>query len=171
MTAKTHQQPPQSQAPPVRVYQTDGRIMVAAPLPGLEPPDISITVSGDRVMIRGQLRGPHQEECDLLPSEWAVGPYYRELTLPLPVNGALTNATYGNGVLVLAMPKLQPGHQVSNATFQLSVTQAPRGGRIGHTGRERRETTTEAHRQRMEQSARNAAQGAGNRLMQEPPPS
>ncbi|MGH2367571.1 MAG: Hsp20/alpha crystallin family protein [Chloroflexota bacterium] len=150
------------QTPPVRMYQSDGRIMVAAPLPGLEPQDISVTVTGDRVVIRGELRGVHQDERDLLMAEWAVGPYYRELTIPQPVDGARTNATYGNGVLVLALPKTAPGQDGGQADFQLEVIEATRGAHVGHTGRDRHEITTAQHRQRMAETALNAAQRSGN---------
>src|SRR5258706_10982733 len=91
---------------PVRMYTTDSRIMIAAPMPGLEPDDISVNVADAHVTIRGQERGPRQHERDLLLAEWTVGPYERQIELPRPVNGALANATYGNGVLVLALPIL-----------------------------------------------------------------
>jgi HSP20 family molecular chaperone IbpA len=47
---------------PLRVYQTDFRIMVAAPMPRLEPRDIAITVTGYQVTIHGKERRPHQHE-------------------------------------------------------------------------------------------------------------
>ena len=78
-------------------------------MPGLEPQDIAIIINGDRVTMRGASRGPRQEQPELLVSEWTIGPYYREVSLPQPVNGVLTNATYENGVLVLSMPTLEPG--------------------------------------------------------------
>ena len=143
----------QPQNVPVRMYQTDNQIMIAAPVPGLEPQNISVTIDGDRVSIRGEERGPHQHERDLLLAEWTVGPYLREVTLPQPVSGALTNATYGNGVLVLAMPKLEQGQSGAGAEFQLEAISATRGERVGHSGREMRETTTAEHRQKMEDSA------------------
>jgi hypothetical protein len=93
----------------VRVYRTADRIMVAAPMPGLEPPDIMVIVDGDRLTIEGKERGPHQHERDLMRAEWTIGPYYRELELLHPVRADLVNATYDNGVLVLAMPTLDPG--------------------------------------------------------------
>src|SRR5919106_5259395 len=99
-TALTHD----TQPLPVRVYEGDGRVMVAAPMPGLAPQDISISVAGDHVTIHGALRGPHQDERTLSVAEWAVGPYHRDLTLLQPVDGTRANATYGNGVLVLALP-------------------------------------------------------------------
>ena len=152
------------QAVPVRVYQSGGRLMVAAPVPGLEPQDISVTVMGDTLTIRGELRGPHQDERDLLAAEWAIGPYYRELTLPQPVDGARTNATYGNGVLVLALPKREPG-QVGGpggeTAFHLDVIEATRGAHVGHTGREMRETTTAEYRHRLAETARTAGHQRG----------
>src|SRR5690242_13409256 len=96
-----HQQPVPV---PVRVYITDNRIMVVAPMPGLEPENISVTIAGDQVTLRGEERGPRQHAREMVVNEWTIGPYYRELVLPAPVQGARTNATYGNGVLVLAMP-------------------------------------------------------------------
>ena len=59
---------------------------------------------------------------------------HREIELPHPVDGTLTNATYGNGVLVLSMPKAESGRATTPAEFVLEVTEATRGGRTGHTG-------------------------------------
>jgi HSP20 family molecular chaperone IbpA len=137
----------------VRVYQSDGRIMVAAPLPGLEAPDIFISVSGRTVTIRGEQRGPRQNARDLSVEEWAIGPYERVLELQQPVIASRTNATYGNGVLVLALPKAEAGQAGGETEFHLEVVNATRGAHVGHTGRDLRETTTGAHRQGMEQSA------------------
>ena len=93
------------QTVPVRVYQTDDLIMLAAPMPGLAPEDITVKIDGDHVTIRGEQRGPRQDERDLLVVEWTIGPYFREITLPVPVSGQLTNATCGNGVLMLRLCK------------------------------------------------------------------
>jgi HSP20 family protein len=148
--------PHQEQVVPVRLYQGEGRLMLAAPMPGLEPDDISVTVRRDTVVIRGEYRGPHQEERDLLIAEWAIGPYYREVRLPQPVDGARTNATYGNGVLVLVMPKLPAGEQGSDAEFRLEVLEATRGERVGHAGRDLHQTTTAEHLRQVEQVLRSA---------------
>jgi HSP20 family protein len=130
---------------PLRVYQTDYRIMVAAPMPGLEPTDIVVAVSGDRVRIHGRQRGPHQHERNLLREEWAVGPYMGEVVLSQPVNGSLTNVTYGNGVLVIAMPKMERGQQGITAEIRLATIEATRGEHVGHVSRLVRPMTTEEH--------------------------
>ena len=142
-------QPP-AQSIPVQIHQSDDHIVLAAPMPGLEPQDISIVIKGNKITIHGSYRGSRQEKEDTLVAEWTVGPYTCEVVLPQPVNGPLTNATYGNGVSVLAMPKAQEESDDGNAEFQIEVVQATLGQRIGHTGSELRPTTTEEHRRRME---------------------
>jgi len=150
----TTQQTPQTI--PVQIHQTDALIVLAAPMPGLEPQDISVVIAGDKVMVRGDYRGSRQETGDLLISEWTIGPYAREIVLPQPVNGSLTNATYGNGILVLAMPKMERGSAESYTEFKLDVIEATVGQRIGHTGSELRPTTTEEHRHKRDETMQKA---------------
>lgn len=149
-------QSPDTQPLPVRVYEGDGRIMVAAPMPGLEPHDISVSVAGDHVTIHGVLRGPRQDDRHLSVAEWAVGPYHRDLTLPQPVDGTRANATYGNGVLVLALPKAEPGKRARATRFTLDVVSPTRGSHVGHTGLNLRRTTTSAQRLNQKDVAKHA---------------
>jgi HSP20 family protein len=146
--------PQSQQTVPVQIHQTDDLIVLAAPMPGLEPQDISVVITGNTATIQGSYRGSRQGGEEVLTSEWTIGPYFREVVFPQPVNGSLANATYGNGVLVLAMPKMAQGSQASYTEFQLKVVQATRGQHVGHTGSDLQRTTTEEHRQKMEQSAR-----------------
>lgn len=139
---------PSAQSVPIQMHESDTHLVIAAPMPGLEPQDISVLISGDKLTINGSYRGSRRENEDVLTAEWTVGPYARDVKLPRPVNGELTNATYGNGVLVLAMPKAQG--ESKSAAFQIEVIHATLGQRIGHTGRDLQPTTTEEHRRRVE---------------------
>lgn len=130
----------QGQRLPIRVYRSDERVMLAAPMPGLEPEDISVTIHDDRVVLHGEERGPGQHDLDLLVAEWSVGPYHREVELPAAVDGALANATYGNGVLVVSLPKAA-GDSSTTAHFQLRPIAATRGERVGHRGKHVAPTT------------------------------
>lgn len=139
---------PQKQTIPVRIYQTEELLMVAAPMAGLEPQDISVNIDGQLLTIMGEERGPGQHDRDLLACEWSIGPYYRELQLPEPVNGLLTNATYGNGVLVLSMPKMKEERKAPPAFFQLKAINATRGEFVGRTGSDLKPTSTEQHQRK-----------------------
>lgn len=132
---------------PVRVHATDDHVVVAAPMPGLQPGDISVSIEGANVKIWGEERGPRQHERELLLAEWTVGPYEREVELPGAVDGPLANATYDNGVFVLSMPKAVRGRQTVPAEFGLERVGEARGERVGHAGRENRPHTTEEHLQ------------------------
>jgi HSP20 family protein len=130
---------------PVRVYQKENQFVLAAPLAGLEPDDIRITIDGRQVTIHGNERGPRQDDLDLLKAEWRIGPYHRQIELPETVNGSLTNATYGNGVLVLTIPKADGNEKSTRAEFTLDAIQPTRGERVGHVGHEIKPATTEDH--------------------------
>ncbi len=151
-----------AQPVPVRVYEIDDRIMVAAPLPGEAPDDITVRVAGAVLTIDAAERGPRRHQRDLLVAEWTIGPYHREVTLPHRVDGALTNATYGNGVLVVTMPKLADGATAGTETFHLRPVAATHGERVGHSGSTITPTTTdEHHRKHFEEELRGEHRPAG----------
>src|SRR5262245_15020967 len=90
---------------PVKMYRSNDRLVVAAPMPGLEPGDITAEVTADGYLVLdGKLRGVLKGMKGLLLDEWNVGDYHRVLPLAEGVNGELANVTYGNGVLVVALP-------------------------------------------------------------------
>ena len=123
-----------AQEVPVRVYRSDRQLVLAAPLAGLEAGDITVTIDGPKVTIHGNVRGPRQHNLDLIEAEWSIGPYHREVVLPQPVDGMLTNATYGNGVLVLKMPTRTTDEPTDRTVFSLEAVGLARGERVGHTG-------------------------------------
>jgi HSP20 family protein len=144
--------PTSQQTVPLQVHQAENRLVLAAPMPGLEPQDIAVIINGNRVTVRGEYRGSRQHQPEILISEWTIGPYYREVVLPQPVDGALTNATYGNGVLVLSMPILHPGEQGGYTEFRLEADTGTRGQRVGHTGSDIQPTTAGQRGQRVHQA-------------------
>ena len=137
--------PPAGQAVPVRLYQTRDQLTLAAPMPGLQGEDISVTIQDDCISIGGEERGPGQHERDLILAEWNIGPFLRELTLPTRVRGALANATYGNGVLVVTIPKAKGDEPSSGAHFRLASIGPGRGERVGHQGKDAHPASTFEH--------------------------
>jgi HSP20 family protein len=117
---------------PIKVYRTSDRLMVAAPMPGLEPGDIVVEVTSDNhLILNGEVRGLLKDVKELLVDEWSVGAYYRELTLPDAVDGERANVNYGNGVLVVAFPLSQ---RTVPAHLTLDITGPARGERAGNAG-------------------------------------
>src|SRR5690349_5992860 len=117
-----------AQRVPLNLYRTADIVTAAAPMPGLEADDISVDVTAEgRLILRGDLRGALKDVKERLVDEWTAGPYEREVALPAPVDGELATATYGNGVLVVALPVTS---RTRAAHLTLSPTAPTRGERV-----------------------------------------
>ncbi|RAQ94761.1 hypothetical protein A4R35_04380 [Thermogemmatispora tikiterensis] len=83
-------------------------------MPGMEPEDIHIELQEDgRLILHGDMRALLKDVKELLIDEWSIGAYHRELQLVQPVDGERATVTYGNGVLVVALPlsvTMRPAH-------------------------------------------------------------
>jgi HSP20 family protein len=94
------------QSIPVNVFQSGDKVVVFAPMPGLQPEDMEISVTGDTLSIRGKKRG-HEERHEFLQHEWTVGPYYRDVHLPENVEPESARASLDNGILVVSFNRLE----------------------------------------------------------------
>lgn len=149
----------------VKLYRTPDRLTLAAPVPGLLPQDITIEVAAaGQVTVRGPVRGitadaqlfhrfetpavgdegvkVTEETRESLIDEWSAGPYQRVVDLPSPVNGPLATATYGNGVLVVALPVAAT---TTPAQFQLQPIGIGRGEYVGSRGHPVQPSSTAEH--------------------------
>lgn len=117
---------------PVKMYRSSDRLMVAVPMPGMEPEDIFVQVTEDgHLIVHGEVRGLLKDVKELLIDEWSIGTYFRNIELPDPVNGEDANVTYGNGVVVVALPI---SNQITPATLLLDKVGVARGEYIGNAG-------------------------------------
>ncbi len=129
---KNMQEKQKIQSVPVKVYRSTDRITVATPLPGLQPEDILVTVTEEgHLVIHGEVRGMLKDIKELLVDEWSVGEYHRALELADPVDGSQANATYGNGVLVVSLPRAAYS---TAAVLKLEKVGLDHGERVGLAG-------------------------------------
>ena len=145
------------QSMPVKLYRTGDRLVIAAPMAGMRPEDVSIEVTASgRLILQGRPRGmlraelfdvavtvdrdgdqevwtreQWQETKDVVLDEWTTRGYYRELELPAAVDAALGTVTYGNGVLVVALPVAET---IRSARLRLVSLGDDRGERVGSVG-------------------------------------
>jgi len=119
---------------PANVYRSDERVTIAAPMPGLEPPNIVVDVSaGPVVTLHADLRGALKGDKEIILDEWTPGPYHREIELATHVDGAHANVTYSNGVLVVALPVAAT---TTPAQLVLGSESPTHGVRVGNRGKE-----------------------------------
>jgi len=92
-------------AVPVDMFQQDSNVVVKASLPGVKPEDIDISVIGNTLTIKGEVREEKEiKEEDVIRRERCVGAFSRSMTLPNPVDTSKAQATYQNGVLTVTLP-------------------------------------------------------------------
>lgn len=91
--------------PNVDVYQTDGAMVVAVELAGVDPDSIDISVSGRRLTVSGN-RAPivRRGARRIHHMEISHGPFELVLDLPSPVDVASTDATWSHGLLEIILP-------------------------------------------------------------------
>jgi HSP20 family protein len=93
-------------APPVDAYQTEDEVVVKVVLPGARPEDISISVTGDVLTIKGEINEESQHERgEYLLRERRFGNFTRALALPTAVVSDKADASYKDGILTLTLPK------------------------------------------------------------------
>lgn len=95
-------------SPAIDMYQTDDDVVVKATLPGVEGKDISISVTGDVLTIRGEVKSDRQEDhAEYHLRERRYGSFSRSLPLPTAVKADKAEAQFENGILRLTLPKAE----------------------------------------------------------------
>lgn len=95
-------------APPMDVVEKKDIIVVKAELPGINPEEIEISVTGDTLTVRGEKRHEKKEEGEgYLRRERIFGSFSRMITLPAHVKPDKCEASYESGVLAIRLQKAE----------------------------------------------------------------
>ncbi len=89
---------------PVDLAETDEAYIVMAVIPGAQPEDVQIQVTGDTLQLSGEVKEPDLDGT-WLARERRYGAFRRVLALPGPVRAEDAEAEFVNGVLVVRLPK------------------------------------------------------------------
>jgi HSP20 family protein len=92
--------------PSVDVIEEDDAIRVDVEAPGMNPEDLSVSVSGDYLIIRGEKK-EETRECvvGVHCSERSYGAFRRSVPLPVDVDRDKVDASFKNGILSITLPK------------------------------------------------------------------
>jgi HSP20 family protein len=104
--------------PAVDVSESDGEVIVKMEVPGVEKDQLHLTVSEDRLTVRGETRKETEEKRkNYYRQEIRYGAFQRSVPLPVEVDAAKASAELKNGMLKVALPKSrQPkAHEVKVA--------------------------------------------------------
>lgn len=95
-------------APPVDRFEKDQNLMIRAEIPGVDKSDLDVHVENGVLTIRGaRKRDAAVDEGSAYRFERTYGTFVRSFTLPTTVDGSRIAATYKDGMLQIAVPKLE----------------------------------------------------------------
>ncbi len=114
---------------PLDVRETRDRYIITAPLPGVSPTDVDISVLGSHVRISGEIKDrdgqqeqESSEDCRWLLRERRFGRFDRSITLPTSVNSQHASAEFDAGVLTIELPKVE---ETQPKTIQIKTVTQP----------------------------------------------
>ncbi len=92
--------------PLVNLAEDDENLYLSAELPGVAAEALEVSVKGDTLNLRGEIRPAEAgEEVNYHRRERESGSFRRTVTLPVKVDVDRIGAAFKNGVLAVTMPK------------------------------------------------------------------
>ncbi len=108
MTKKTKKQTSKEGQLSVDVFQSPDEISIVAPIAGVDPNDIDITITDDVITIKGERSHNttlKKDDCFIQECFW--GSFSRSVVLPADVDTSKVDAECENNVLVIKIPRVE----------------------------------------------------------------
>jgi HSP20 family protein len=94
--------------PAVEISETETEIIVKAELPGIDPKNVEVNVTGDVLTIKGEAKAEQEDKRrNYYRRELRYGSFQRMIALPIEVKGDETKATFRHGILEIKVPKAE----------------------------------------------------------------
>ncbi|MDH4358325.1 MAG: Hsp20/alpha crystallin family protein [Candidatus Berkelbacteria bacterium] len=102
----------------VDAYQTNDEVVVKAPIAGVKPQDLEISITDEVLTVRGKRsQEVAVEQADYFCQECYWGAFSRTYVLPVPVDADRAQANLKDGILTIVIPK-----QEKSKTRVLKIT-------------------------------------------------
>lgn len=93
-------------SPSVDIFDRGGELVIQVELPGVSRNDIDLTLTDDRLIIKGEIKRPEGiRDEDYLLNERSFGPFTRTINLPNDVDKGSVRANLKDGVLEIVLSK------------------------------------------------------------------
>lgn len=90
----------------IDAYQDDDNIVIKAPLAGVSPEDLEISITDETITIKGERKEQSEiQRENYLAQECYWGAFSRSYVLPIPVVSDKAQAALKNGILTITIPK------------------------------------------------------------------
>ena len=93
--------------PAIDIHDADGEFVLRADLPGLAKKDVSLTIDGTVLSLRGERAYQEVDDSERLARrERSHGQFHRSFDLATEVNAGEVKAVFADGVLTVTIPKV-----------------------------------------------------------------
>lgn len=93
--------------PAVDIFETEKEITLLADLPGVKSDDLNIDLRDNTLTLTGDVSPWEEAEENDLLIEYEIGRFYRQFTLSEVIDQDKIDAQLNDGVLRLALPKVE----------------------------------------------------------------
>jgi len=105
---------PSAFMPPVDVQEADDHYVLSFDMPGVKKEDLHIELSGTELCVWGERKQEHEERSrSQYRSERSYGEFSRTFTLPEGIRAEQIQSDYHDGVLHVAIPKMERAEEKS----------------------------------------------------------
>jgi HSP20 family protein len=121
---------------PLDIAENENEFIVKASMPGVRPEDVQITIQGDTLSIRGEIKGEEEKKgTNYHLRERRYGQFFRTVSLSTPIAADKAQANFENGVLTLVLPKAEEARpkQIKISGKSLGQSSAPQVGQSGQS--------------------------------------
>lgn len=92
----------------VDVYETPEKLIIQAPIAGIDKNDLDVSISDNQLSIQGTRKsGAEKDNANYYVQECYWGEFARSLTLPVPVKEDEIEAVLKDGVLTISFAKVE----------------------------------------------------------------
>ncbi|WP_028844947.1 Hsp20/alpha crystallin family protein [Thermodesulfovibrio thiophilus] len=91
-------------SPNIDIFEKGNEVVIQVEIPGVEKEDIDLTITDDRLIIKGEVKKPEGiSDDDYVLNERSFGPFSRTISLPMDVDKASVKANLKNGILEIVI--------------------------------------------------------------------
>lgn len=95
--------------PAMDVYETKDAVIVEAPLAGVKPENVEVSVEKRVLTVKGESTKEHEvDDKDYYRKEVRSGSFFRQVALPSSVKEDKVSAEFEDGILKITCPKAAP---------------------------------------------------------------
>lgn len=93
---------------PIDVFETEGKLVIKAAVPGIAPEDLNVSIEDRVLTIRGETKTEElAESARVYRREYSYGAFSRSLVLPEGVDVSQVDAEFDKGFVYVSMPLAQ----------------------------------------------------------------